>query len=283
MPGVRVSAGRVLEGWVARAAEALARSGLPADAPEVLRVASGLGWRTQRVLCVAREARMRDELQRTFGAHARTLGAITREAHDLAAQTLLEEALVPRMTDGDVDRVLRVRGLVRAPTVVTWATTGPRGLLLRALARAVTPVTVVAFRARGEGSPARRAAEDSLPVTWEDDPERLSAWVARGCVVAGAWDDRAWGRWVRAPLLGRTALLPAPLLDAAAGPGLVHATLVRERDKRWVLTFRPPGQADAAAFAAHEAEPFLRAHPGHWAGSLARAALPDAAAPLFEG
>ncbi len=276
-----MSVGRALSGWAAGVGEALARSALPADAPEVLRVVSGVGWRAQREVCGERDARMREEVQRTFGAHARTLGAITREALDLSAQTLLEEALVPRMSDADLDAVLRVRGLLRAPVVVTWATTGPRALVLRALARALPGAWVVAFRGGGAGPPARRAAEDALPVTWEEDPARLAARVAEGCVVAGAWDDRGWGRWTQAPLLGRTALLPAPLFEAAAGVGLVHATLVRERDKRWVLTLRPPVPADPVAFAATEAEPFLRAHPGHWAATLARSAR--APAPLFAG
>ena len=276
-----MSLGRTLEGWVAGAAEALARSGLPADAPEVLRVVSGVGWRAQRVLCPEREARMHDEVQRVFGAHARTLGAITREALDLSAQALLEEALVPRMSDADLDRVLRVRGLLRAPAVVTWASTGPRALVLRALARAVPGARVVAFRARGDGPLARRAAEDALPVVWEQDPERLAARVAEGCVLAGAWDDRGWGRWTHAPLLGHTALLPAPLFEAGAGVGLVHATLVRERDKRWVLTLRPPVPADPVRFAATEVEPFLRAHPGHWAATLARGARGPV--PIFVG
>jgi hypothetical protein len=280
---LRTSVGRAIVG----AGEAFARAGLPADAPEVLRFLAGMGWRAQFGVLGERDVMLREEARRTFGAGSGTLAAIAREAHDLAAQSLLEAALVPRMSEGELESVLRVRGLVRPPAVVTWASTGPRAFLARALARALPKV--VLFRSRGQGwvERARREDDSRVPVVWEEDPERLSGWVERGYVLAGAWDDRGWGSWIRESAFGRTLLLPSPLFEIAARSGspLVHATLVRERDKRWVLTFRPPAEPDPQKFLASEAEPFLRAHPGHWAGWLARCAGGARAGepPLFEG
>ena len=261
-------------------AEALARSLLPVDAPEVVRFVSGVGWRVQAALCGTRGRLVQEEALATFGVDGATLGAVTREAHDLALQTLLEGVLVPRLEDVRLDDVLRVRGLARDGAVVTWATTGPRALLARALARQAQSLgrEVVLFRGPLEhgalpGVPARvakarRADEDRLPVRWVEDPDALLAARATGAIVGGAWDDRAWGTFSPRSLLGRTVLFPNTLvrLAEAGGGSLVHATLVRERDKRWVLTFRLP--VAEARFLDDEATPFLRAYPGHWASWL---------------
>ncbi len=261
-------------------AEALARSLLPVEAPEVVRFVAGVGWRAQAAICGTRGRFVAEEARVTFGAAGATLGAITREAHDLALQSLLEGVLVPRLDDARLDDVLRVRGLARDGAVVTWATTGPRALLARALVRQARPLgrEVVLFRGPLEhgalpGVPervarARRDDEDRLPVRWVEDPGALLDARAAGAIVGGAWDDRAWGSFSPRSLLGRTVLFPDALdrLANAGGGNLVHATLVRERDKRWVLTFRLP--VPVARFLDDEAAPFLRAYPGHWASWL---------------
>lgn len=261
-------------------AESLARSLLPVDAPEVVRFVAGVGWRAQAALCAKRGRFVESEAHATFGAEGATLGAVTREAHDLALQSLLEGVLVPRLDEAALDDVLRVRGLVRAGAVVTWATTGPRALLARALARQASSLgrEVVLFRGPLQhgalpGVPdrvakARRADEDRLPVRWVEHPEALLAACATGAIVGGAWDDRAWGSFSPRSLFGRTVLFPNALggLAEASDGKVVHATLVRERDKRWVLTFRLP--VPVSRFLEDEATPFLRAYPGHWSGWL---------------
>ena len=255
------------------------RNGFPPDAPEVLRFTSGVGWRLDRTLAPERAARLREVLAERFGARGSALDALCREAHDLALQGRLETLLVPRMTDAQLGALVRHRGLVRPPCVVVHPHVGPLVLLVRALAGVVGRERLVVYRpappaprvppdARRE----RRRAEDDarLGLTVEADPAALAGWLARGHVVAAAFDEAAT-EGLDLPFLGGPARFdPAPWDAArAAGVPVVPATLVRERDKTYVLTFRPPRAPDLAAYLADEAEPFLRAHPGHYAPWLA--------------
>ncbi len=276
------------------------RNGFPPDAPEVLRFTSGVGWRLHRALAPARAAGVREVLAERFGARGSALDALCREAHDLALQARLETLLVPRMTDAQLGALVRCRGLVRPPCVVVHPHVGPLVLLVRALARSVGRERLVVYRPRAHDPrvdrdarrPRRQAEDDArLGVTIEAEPAALADWLARGHVVAAAFDaaggaepggprddsprhgagETEGAEGALASFLGRDERFDtAPWTAAqAAGVPVVPATLVRERDKTYVLTFRPPRPPDLAGYLAEEVEPFLRAHPGHYAPWLA--------------
>jgi len=293
--------------------EETARGALPPEDPEIVRFVAGIGWRVERALTPRRDLITRDQARRTFGVTVRTAEAIAREAHDLGLQARLESFLVPRMDDAAFGAVARVRGLVRGPCLVTFPHVEPLLVLVRALA-AVTPASgegprVVVFRKRGlpparSGSDVvfsplrdtsinrwlarrRRAEEDTLRVRWEDDPAALADHLRAGRVVAAAFDDRGFDTYDVVPFLGRDALLSPEPWDAArsAGVPVVAATIHRERDKRYVVHFRPPAPPDRAAYLRDHAEPFLRANPGHYAAWLAECRIRETMAdrPLFVG
>ncbi len=289
------------------AAEEAVRGALPGDAPEILRLVAGVGWRTERWLHPTKDAQMRDELRRTFGMNVRTAEAAAREAHDLRLQARLESFVVPHMSDREFDDVARVKGRLAGPALVTYAHAGPKVVLLRALAR-VAP-GLVAFGApddafspapgsasghaeRRRGRPTatrrlRRRAEDAeaLPVVWERSMAELGRALDEGRVVAVPYDSRLFTTYDRVPYLGRAGWLsPEPwrLAEERRIP-VVPATIRRERDKRYVVQVRAPIAPNLAAYLAEHAEPWLRANPGHYAGWLAecRVRASDMARPLF--
>ena len=122
-------------------------------------------------------------------------------------------------------------------------------------------------------------------VRWEEDADALRGWLARGHLVAAAFDDRAWRTWVRVPFLGREALLSVDPFRIArdAGVPIVPATIHRERDKSSLVRLGAPFSPDLRRYLVERVEPFLKEHPGHYAGWLAecrmRAGLDDH--PLF--
>ena len=278
------------------------RGVLPPEEPEILRFLAGVGWRFEQRLTPGRVRLMADEARRCFGANVRTAGAIVREAQDLASQARMERLVLPRLSPAQLDAVVRVEGRVEPPALVLYPHGGNVDLLLAALAQRWPGLVVFSARglppaaAGGVGAVgptrlnerlARRRAEDDarLPIRWEADPAALAGWLARGHVVAAAFDDRAWPTYVRVPFLGREALLsPEPYaLARAAGVPLVSATIHRERDKSSRLIIGPPVVPELGAWLRDQATPFLRAYPGHYASWLAecrmRANLDDH--PLF--
>jgi lauroyl/myristoyl acyltransferase len=282
--------------------EATVRGGLPTEEPEILRFLGGIGWRFERGLTPARARLTADEVRRTFGLNVRTTAATVREAQDLALQARMESLVLPRMDAAEVQAIVRVQGALAPPAVVLFPHAG--NLLLLAAALAWKWPGLVVFGARGLPPPGiegvgavrrtrinrhlaqRRSAEESrLPVRWEDDPAALPGWLARGHLVAAAFDDRAWRRYERVSFLGRPALLsPEPFaLARDAGVPLLPATIRRERDKSSRVVLGPPSRPDLVPWLAEHAEPFLRAHPGHYASWLAecrmRAGMDDH--PLF--
>jgi hypothetical protein len=288
--------------------EETARGGLPAEDPEIVRFLSGIGWRVETALTPRRDAITRDEARRTFGANERTAAAIAREAHDLALQARLESLLVPRMEDRIFDAIVRVRGVLRGPSLVVFPHIEPLLVLVRALVRQVPDGReLVVFRKRGLPPPRagrdlvfsplrdtainrrlaarRRAEEDAMGVRWEEDPSTLRDHLAAGRVVAAAFDDRGFDEYDVVRFLDRPALLSPEPWSAARGAEVpvVAATIRRERDKRYVVQVRPPQPPDREAYLRTHAEPFLRSNPGHYASWLAecriRGALHDR--PLF--
>ena len=265
--------------------EETARGAVPLDEPEVLRFLAGVGWRLQRGLTPSRDALTADEVRRAFGVNPRTAGAIVREAHDVSLQAWMEALVLPRMDAAGLDGIVRVSGTLPAPSLVLYPHAGNLLLLVTALARHAREVVVFGARGlppKGRGAwrrsgpnrwrAARRLAEeDRLPVRWEQDPARLAGWLAGGAAVCAAFDDRAWGRYVPVPFLGRTALLsPEPWeLAAAEGVPVIPATIVRERDKSNHVVLGASIAPDLGAYLRDVAEPFLRAHPGHYATWLA--------------
>jgi lauroyl/myristoyl acyltransferase len=269
---------------VTRAALAeVVRNGFPPDGPEVLRFTSGVGWRLHRTLAPVRATRVREVLAERFGARGSALDALCREAHDLALQARLETLLIPRMTDAQLGALVRCRGMVRPPCVVVHPHVGPLVLLVRALASVVGRERLVVYRPAPPAPPAscgaadawreRRREEDDarLGIAVESEPTALAGRLARGHVVVAAFDEAYAEGGAVLPFLGvPTRFDPAPWDAArATGASIVPATLVRERDKTYVLTFRPPRAPDLPAYLTDEAEPFLRAHPGHYAPWLA--------------
>jgi lauroyl/myristoyl acyltransferase len=282
--------------------EETVRGALPPEEPEILRFLGGVGWRLERGLTPARAQLTADEVRRTFAVNVRTAGAIVREAQDLALQARMEALVLPRMRPADLRAIVRVQGTVVPPAVVVYPHAG--NLLLLAAALAQSWPGLVVFGARGlppanrnAVGPVRRtrinrwlasrraSEEDRLPIRWETDPDALPGWLARGHLVAAAFDDRAWRHYVRAPLLGREALLsPEPFaLARTAGVPLLPATIRRERDKSSRVVLGAPIAPDLGRYLAEHAEPFLREHPGHYAAWLAecrmRAGMDDH--PLF--
>jgi lauroyl/myristoyl acyltransferase len=282
--------------------EETARGSVPLDEPEILRFLSGSAWRMLRRLTPARDAVTADEVRRSFRVNVRTAGAIVREAHDVALQARLETLLLPRMDAAQIARIVRVEGAVDGPAIVVTPHAGNLLLLATVLARR-TPGLVV-FGARGlpptppPGVSAvrrtrlngwitdrRLAEENRLPIRWEDAPEALDGWLARGAVVLVAFDDRAWTDYTITSFLGREALLsPQPwALAARTGVRVVPARIWRERDKSNHVVLGSPIAPDLGGYLASEAEPFLRANPGHYGTWLAecriRASLDDH--PLF--
>ncbi|MDP2314004.1 MAG: hypothetical protein Q8P41_13940 [Pseudomonadota bacterium] len=278
------------------------RGALPPEEPEILRFLAGVGWRFEQRLAPERARLTADEARRCFGANVRTAGAIVREAQDLALQARMERLVLPRLSAAQLDAVVRVEGTLTAPSLVLYPHAGNVDLLVAALAqrwpglvvfsaRGLPPASVGAVGAVGptrlNSRLARRRNEDDarLPIRWEADASALAGWLARGHVVAAAFDDRAWPTYVRVPFLGREALLsPEPYaLARAAGVPLVEATIRRERDKSSRVLLGEPATPELDAWLRDAATPFLRAYPGHYAAWLAecrmRANLDDH--PLF--
>ena len=272
------------------------RGGLPPDEPEILRFLGGLGWRFEQRLTPARAQLMAEEVRRTFGGSARAAGAILREAQDLALQARMEALVLPRMEEAHLDQMVRVEGLLAPPALLLYPHAGHVLLLLATLARRWPGVVVFGPRpllppecgaaTRVTRRLAEKRAEDEarLPIRWESDPAAIPGWLARGHLVAAAFDDRAWTSYVRVPFLDREALLsPDPYRIARdAGVPLLTATIHRERDKVSRVVIGTRIEPELRAYLAH-VEPFLRAHPGHYARWLAecrmRAGVDDR--PLF--
>jgi lauroyl/myristoyl acyltransferase len=277
------------------------RGALPAEDPEVLRFLGGVGWRLEQRLTPARARLTADEARRTFGVTARTAGAIVRESQDLALQARMEELVIPRMTREELDAVVEVDGACSPPCILLFPHAGNLLLLTAALARRWPGLVV--FRAPGlppasaqargplraswfnRRIAARRVDDEArLPIRWESDAASLPGWLADGHLVAAAFDDRAWPTYVRTPFLGREALLsPDPFTIArAAGVPVVPVTIRRARDKSSRVAIGKPIAPELPALLA-VIEPFLRAHPGHYARWLVdchlRADLDDH--PLF--
>jgi lauroyl/myristoyl acyltransferase len=254
--------------------EEVVRGGLPPEEPEVLRVFAALGSRVVR----GHPGPIAEEVRRTFALSVRTAESVAREATDLAAQARLEALLLPRMRPADVAAVVRVSGEVAGPAVVVYPHAGNLLLLVTAIAWQ-SPGLVVFTGARApERSAAKRwaatrqaAFEERLPIRWEHDSDAIAGWLAKGHVVACAFDDRAFRRFDAVPFLGRTALLSPEPWEAAARAGVrvVPATIRRDRDKTSQLVLGPPLPPDRAAYLRDHAEPWLRANPGHYAAWLA--------------
>ncbi|MDO9280548.1 MAG: hypothetical protein Q7U06_01470 [Pseudomonadota bacterium] len=284
------------------ALEETLRGALPPEEPEILRFLAGIGWRFEQRLTPGRALLLGDEARRCFGANVRTATAIVREAQDLALQARMERLVLPRMRADQLDAVVRVEGAPATPAVVLYPHTANVDLLVAALAwrapglvvfsaRGLPPASVGAVGAvrptRINSRLARSRAEDDarLPIRWEADAAALAGWLARGHVVAAAFDDRAWPTYVRVPFLGREALLSAApyALARDAGVPLHFASIRRERDKSSRVVIGPPVVPELGAWLRDHATPFLRAYPGHYAGWLAecrmRANLDDH--PLF--
>ncbi len=230
-------------------ADSFVRNGLPPEHPEVVRVLCGAAGRLGRLLAPLPDPVLRDELERCFALDASTVEAVIREAHDVALQARVDLALLRSMDDDALDGILRVRGRPRAPCVIVTPSTGPFPLLVRAVAR--------------QGAPVRE-----LPDGGAGD---AAAWLAAGGVVVTAFDARGWESFDEAVYLGRRALLASGpwTLARDAGVPVVPATLVRAPDKRYRVVFGAPRPPDRERYLREEAEPFVMAHPGHYAPFLA--------------
>jgi lauroyl/myristoyl acyltransferase len=234
-------------------ADSLLRQGLPPDHPEIVRVlcaaARALGVR----LAPVPDLLLRDELRLTFGLDARTLDPVIREAHDVALQARVDLVLARAMDDAQLDGMVRVRGALRAPCVVVAPTTAPPELLARVIRRLA-------------GAAAVRLVPDAHGTAGD-----AAAALAGGGVVVAPFDHRGWQSYDTVTFLGRPATLPdGPwALARAAGVPVVPATLVRAPDKGYRGKLGAPRPPDREAYLREEAEPFLRAHPGHYAAFLA--------------
>lgn len=276
--------------------EETARGGLPTEEPEVVRFLSGVGWRLERALLPGRAAIMAEEAARTFGVNPRTADAAVREAHDVTLQARLEALLIPRMDADQLARVVQVFpniSTLAGPALVVFPHAG--NLLALVAALAVRTEGLVVFGARradgastsmGRRCLARRLEEeDRLPVRWEEDPDAIPGWFAQGRVVAVAFDDRSFRRYRRVELLGRPALLSPDPWEAAERMGVpvVPAAIRRDRDKVNRVQIGAPRPAELERYVHAEAEPFLRAHPGHYLAFLAECRLraAEGAPPLF--
>lgn len=265
-------------------AEETARGALPPEEPGVIRLLSGVGWRLDRMLAPGRHARMAEEVRRTFGGNDATVAQIVREAHDVGLQARLEALLLSRMDDTQLDRVVRLQPNIRAlggPAWVVYPHAGNLLAMVTALARRAEGLVLFGRREARPGCGVcerrwlrRREEEERLGVTWEEDPTALPRWFQAGRVVAAAFDDRGWGSFETVSLLGRPALLakgPWSVCEAMGVP-VVPVTVCRERDKVNHVSIGAPRPAELERYLRGEAEPFLRAHPGHYAAFLAECA-----------
>jgi lauroyl/myristoyl acyltransferase len=264
--------------------EATLRDALPPEEPEILRFLAGFGWRFEERLTVMRGRLMAEEARRCFDANVRTASAIVREANDLALQARMERLVLPRLSHAQMDAIVRVEGTLSTPALLLFPHAGNVDLLVAAVAQRWPGLVVFTGRdpaVSADGARLtpfarevlRRREEDRarLPIRWEPDAAALPGWLARGHLVAAAFDDRAWPTFVRTPFLGREALLsPDPFaLARAAGVPIVPATIRRERDKTSRLMIGPPTPPDLGAYVRDHATPFLRTYPGHYARWLA--------------
>jgi lauroyl/myristoyl acyltransferase len=129
---------------------------------------------------------------------------------------------------------------------------------------------------------AREADEDRLPAkfhTMDAAPRELYRILGRNGIVAIAFDGRGGSKFRLTPFLGRTALLNTGpwRLAASTGARVVPAFCRHEADGRWSLVLAPaivpdpalpvPERAEALleAFLRGAIEPWLRAHPDHYA------------------
>lgn len=264
------------------------RQSIPPENPEIIRFLSGSGWRLGSWLKPSRAALILDEARQAFGVNFRTAASIAREAHDVQLQARMEGLIAARIAVEDFPRYIRVEGELPAGSVLLYPSVPGVPLLLSALAWRYPGLHV--FHARGLpptehatiGSLAntwlnrqvvarRQQEEQALPIRWEETTERLVAHLRAGEHVAAAFDDRAWGNWVRIPFLGRTALLspdPFTIARQACAP-IIPAFIHRERDKTWHVRLGQPVRTDLTSFLRDHAEPWLRSWPGHYAMWLA--------------
>lgn len=262
--------------------EATLRDAIPPEEPEILRFLAGVGWRFEERLTHMRGLLTADEARRCFNANVRTAAAIVREANDLTLQARMERLVLPRLSRAQLDAIVRVEGTLSPPAMLLFPHAGNVDLLVAALAQHWPGLVVFS----GATPPAdgdtltpfaralqRRREEDRarLPIRWEPDVDALAGWLARGHLVAAAFDDRAWPSFVRTPFLGREALLSTDPFELAraAGVPIVPATIRRERDKTSRLVIGPPTAPDLGAYVRDHATPFLRTYPGHYARWLA--------------
>jgi KDO2-lipid IV(A) lauroyltransferase len=276
------------------------RDALDPGRPERLRRLWPL-WRLAHGVGGAQRRRIEAELAAVLGCGSRDprVRALVRETYRVSFRAHLEELLLGKLTAATVDSFLEVRGrehleAARARgrgAIVLSAHAGSfmlpiawfslhgypytqfaaRGLPPGELA-AAHPEALHRNRWQAEAIRVRESHEDLLPASFltVDAPTReLYRRLGRNELVALAFDGRMGHRWVRAPLLGRQALLNPGAYRLAEGTGAaILPTLCHTPpDGRSVCQIGAPLVPDGrtweelmTAFLAEHADPWLRAH-----------------------
>ncbi|MFH1468225.1 MAG: lysophospholipid acyltransferase family protein [Pseudomonadota bacterium] len=281
-------------------------------------------WRVAYRAGGLQRARVGAEIATVLGRDAEDPGvrALVRETYRVTFRAHLEELLLGKLTAHTVDAFLDVRGrehleaaLARGRgAIVLSAHAGSFMLPIAWFSLHGYPYTQFAARGLPPGELAaahpealhrnhwlaevirvKESHEDQLPASFltVDAPAReLYRRLARNELVALAFDGRMGNRWVRAPLLGRTALLNpgAFRLATNTGAAILPALCRTPADGRSVCQLGPPLLPDGrtwealmAAFLEQHADPWLRANLAEYGTWLAhcRVRAPVDDHPLF--
>ncbi len=274
-------------------------------------------WRAQYALARGQRALMADEYRRWRGAAPE---ALLEDAYRVTFRVHLEELLLGKLTASNWQHWMRVEGLENLDralsrqkgAVLLFPHAGNfmfmhaiMGLLghryTQYAARGMAPPEVALAHAdvfannkwRREARAAREGNEDRLPISFIslDTPVRhLYRCLGRNELVGIAFDGRIGGKWVKAPYLGRTALLsPGPYrLVASTGAALVPVYCATPAEGPGVTTVGEPLDGKdperlMSRFLDEHVGPWLGAHPAEYGTWLAhcreRAGVDDH--PLF--
>ena len=215
-------------------------------------------WRLHHSMGGAQKARMTAEYRAIYGRGFRgeAMGRLLREAYRVGFRVHLEELLMGKLDAQTVGNFLDLRGrenLDRAldrgkGAIILSAHAGSFMLPIAALSLYGYPYTQYAARGmppedvakahpealpvnrwQAEARRVREENEDRLPanfITLQTSVRELYRRLGRNELVALAFDGRIGHRWVRAPLLGRQALLnPGAYRMAAATGAAIIPTL----------------------------------------------------------
>ncbi len=278
------------------------RGALDPDRPERLARLYPL-WRGQYAMARGQRALMADEYRRWLGEAPESL---LQDAYRVTFRVHLEELLLGKLTAGNWQGWMRLDGLdnlqsalSRQKGAVLLFPHAGNFMFMHAImglightytqyaARGMAPPEVAASHAevfannkwRREARAAREDNEDRLPINFIslDTPVRhLYRCLARNELVGIAFDGRIGGKWVKAPYLGRTALLsPGPYrLVASTGAALVPVFVSTPDGGPGVCTFGEPfdgkdSEALMRRFLADNVEPWLGQHPAEYGTWLA--------------